>query len=198
MNTSRHLRPARAPFPDSSGFTLLEALIALLVLSIGLLGLAALQTRGLAYSHDAYLRSQATFLAYDIIERMRARKTGIIDVDEGKGISPDADVATALNAYTNASPTAGSYCGTSTEDASANNEVYCWQQRLKGATPYNTSGAIGLPGGTGTISQIAGGSTTTNATDDYYQVVLTWKDRSRPVDSSGNPYVITQTWTFQP
>lgn len=54
------------------GFTLLEVLVALLVLSIGLLGLAALTTLGLRFNNSAYARSQATLLAYDIVDRMRA------------------------------------------------------------------------------------------------------------------------------
>ena len=54
------------------GFTLIEVLIAVIVLSIGLLGLASLQASGLKNDHNSYLRSQASFLAYDIIDRMRA------------------------------------------------------------------------------------------------------------------------------
>lgn len=54
------------------GFTLLEVLIALVVLSIGLLGIAALQGIGLRSSQGAYLTSQAGLLAYDIADRIRA------------------------------------------------------------------------------------------------------------------------------
>ncbi|MGH8645915.1 MAG: type IV pilus modification protein PilV [Gammaproteobacteria bacterium] len=65
----------RAKLPRSAqGFTLLEVLVAVLVLSLGLLGLAALQSAGLRQNHSAYHRSQATLLAYDIIDRMRANK----------------------------------------------------------------------------------------------------------------------------
>lgn len=56
------------------GFSLLEVMIALVILSIGLLGLAGLQGTGLRTNHEAYLRSQATLLAYDIVERMRANR----------------------------------------------------------------------------------------------------------------------------
>lgn len=58
----------------TAGFSLLEVLVALLVLSIGLLGLAMLQVKGMQFNSDAYLRTQATILAYDIIDRMRANK----------------------------------------------------------------------------------------------------------------------------
>jgi len=60
----------------AGGFTLLEVLVALLVLAIGLLGLAALQTMSFKFNHQSYERTQATFLAYDILDRMRANPTG--------------------------------------------------------------------------------------------------------------------------
>ena len=59
------------------GFTLLEVLIALLILSIGLLGLAALQTTSLRSNEMASMRTAATHLAYDITDRMRANPTGV-------------------------------------------------------------------------------------------------------------------------
>ena len=59
------------------GFTLLEVLIALLILSIGLLGLASLQTNGLRSNQMASMRTTATQLAYDIADRMRANPVGV-------------------------------------------------------------------------------------------------------------------------
>ena len=59
------------------GFTLLEVLIALLILSIGLLGLAALQTTSLRSNQMASMRTSATQLAYDISDRMRANPAGV-------------------------------------------------------------------------------------------------------------------------
>jgi len=59
------------------GFTLLEVLIALLILSIGLLGLAALQTTGLRSNQMASMRTLATEAAYDITDRMRANPVGV-------------------------------------------------------------------------------------------------------------------------
>jgi len=55
-----------------SGFSLLEVLITLVIVATGLLGLAAMQARGLSTNHNAYVRSQATLLAYDLTDRMRA------------------------------------------------------------------------------------------------------------------------------
>ncbi len=48
--------------------------MALLVLSIGLIGVAALQANALQANHGSQMRSQATNLAYDIADRMRANR----------------------------------------------------------------------------------------------------------------------------
>lgn len=58
----------------SSGISLIEMLIALLVLSFGLLGIAGLQAYSLRNNSNAYYRSVANSLAYDIVDRMRANR----------------------------------------------------------------------------------------------------------------------------
>lgn len=55
------------------GFTLLEAMIALLVLSIGLLGLAGLQASSARLGYEAHMRSITTLAASEIIEKIRMR-----------------------------------------------------------------------------------------------------------------------------
>lgn len=68
------------PEPNAAtGFSLLEVLIALLVLSLGLLGLAALQARTVQFNQGAYLRSQATSLAYVMADRMRANRDAALN-----------------------------------------------------------------------------------------------------------------------
>ena len=57
------------------GFTLIEALVALVVLSIGLLGVAGMQIAGLRANQSAGSRTQASYLADDIVDRMRANTT---------------------------------------------------------------------------------------------------------------------------
>ncbi|MFC3284188.1 type IV pilus modification protein PilV [Litchfieldella rifensis] len=54
------------------GFTLVEALIALLVLSFGLLGVAAMQLKAMQGAHVSYQRSLATVIASDANERLWA------------------------------------------------------------------------------------------------------------------------------
>jgi type IV pilus assembly protein PilV len=56
------------------GATMIEVLVALFVLSVGLLGVAGMQQIGLRNSHTAQLRGQATALATDIADRMRANR----------------------------------------------------------------------------------------------------------------------------
>jgi type IV pilus assembly protein PilV len=63
----------------SGGFSLIEVLVGLIILAIGLLGLAGLQLEALRNNNSAYLRSQATFLAYDIMDRMRANRSHALD-----------------------------------------------------------------------------------------------------------------------
>lgn len=57
-----------------SGSSLLEVLVAVVILAFGLLGLAGLQATSVKSSHSAYQRSQATLLAYDMADRMRAAR----------------------------------------------------------------------------------------------------------------------------
>lgn len=64
---SRVSNPLRA-----RGFSLIEVLVAIVVLSIGLLGLAALQVSGLRVGQSSFYRAQAAQLATDMADRLRA------------------------------------------------------------------------------------------------------------------------------
>jgi len=59
-----------------AGFSLIEVLVALVVTTMGLLGLASLQLLSLKTQHNAFTRGQATQLNHDIIERMRSNCVG--------------------------------------------------------------------------------------------------------------------------
>ena len=117
----------------SGGFTLLEVLIALVVLSIGLLGIAALQGVGLRTSHGAHLSAQASLLAYDMADRMRANPETLATYD---GFLTDT-IDCALAAPTTPLATADLW------------EWACAVQSL-------------LPGGSGSIAGVAVGGTTAN------------------------------------
>ncbi len=119
----------------NSGFTLIEVLVALLIVAIGLLSVAALQLQGLKYSHEAYLRSQINILAYDIAERMRLNRS---------------NAASYVGNYTiPASAPAG--CTTSTAGNAAN-DLACWRQQVFNALPPGGSANITANGDLYTIT----------------------------------------------
>ncbi|MDN3639509.1 type IV pilus modification protein PilV [Simiduia curdlanivorans] len=98
------------------GATLIEILITVLILAVGLLGVAALQTQSLSFNRDAYHRSQASVLAYDIIDRMRLNRQNILQYNIGVA---DAD------------PSAGSLPG---------DDVIAWRALLASALPQGIGG----------------------------------------------------------
>ena len=58
-----------------AGFTLLEILIAIIVIAIGLLGLFGLQAKAQKAETESYYRTQALVLIQDIADRMNANRT---------------------------------------------------------------------------------------------------------------------------
>jgi len=64
--------PARGASLPQAGVSLVEVLVAVVLLSIGLLGLAGLQAGGMRVGQSSSHRSQAAQLAQDMIERVRA------------------------------------------------------------------------------------------------------------------------------
>jgi type IV pilus assembly protein PilV len=65
-------RPEALRRDRQSGFTLIEVLVSVIVLSIGLVGVAGLQAVSLKNNQSAFMRSQASALAYDLADRMRS------------------------------------------------------------------------------------------------------------------------------
>jgi len=74
MQNAIHYRPINRAI----GMTLIEVLVAVVVISIGLLGVAALQITSLRDNYSASLRTQASALAEDILDRMRANRSATI------------------------------------------------------------------------------------------------------------------------
>lgn len=67
-------RGASAVRPREAGFSMIEVLVAVLVLALGLLGFALLQTTNLRFTQSANYRTEATNLAYDLLDQMRANR----------------------------------------------------------------------------------------------------------------------------
>ncbi|MBO9715981.1 MAG: type IV pilus modification protein PilV [Pseudoxanthomonas sp.] len=59
------------------GFSLIEVMIAVLVLGVGLLGFALLQTMSVRFTQSANQRTQATNLAYDMLDQIRANRLAV-------------------------------------------------------------------------------------------------------------------------
>lgn len=100
------------PKARSRGLTLVEILVALIILSIGLLGLASMQTASVKFSTSAYQRTQATAIAYDLVDRMRGNRLAALNGDynvpfddpippcgafDGSGTLRDQDIAAWRN-----------------------------------------------------------------------------------------------------
>lgn len=70
------MRYARSPrtLGRSRGLTLVEVLVTLVIISVGLLGVAALQLTTVRNNYDSFVRSQAAMLASDMLDRMRANR----------------------------------------------------------------------------------------------------------------------------
>ena len=143
----------------NTGFTLIEVLIAMLVLAVGLLGLAGLQAASLKNNQSAYNRSQAIQLAYDLADRMRANVTGAATYT---AILPSAATAKA-NCLT--------ITGCSVADM-AENDLFEWN---------NTLSTV-LPSSTGTITVATDAST--NPPTTIFTITITWDDnRDGNIDS---------------
>ena len=145
--------------PNANGFTLLEVLIALVIFSIGLLGLAGMQMQGLKYNHESYLRSQATLLAYDLLDRMRSNSTASASYVVN-------DAAATTTPPTNC---AGNSASCSTADF-ATFDIHEWKTAIA-----NT-----LPKGKGKVD-----ADTVNTSPQNYIITITWAIGDR--DSENNP-----------
>ena len=99
-----------------AGFNLIEVMVALVIFSIGLLGLAGLQQVGLTQNTTAMQRTQAMSHAYDILDRMRNNKS----VD-----------------YSSISPASSPNCVTSSCNTAqiASYDIYEWNLALADALP---------------------------------------------------------------
>ncbi len=143
-----------------TGFTLIEVLVALVVLSIGLLGIAALHIDGVRTGYSALQRTHAVNLAADMADRIRANPAGDYDVGAGAaGAQPATVCADTVDgeAPTNCSP-----------DQMAAYDVWEWRTALE------PSSATGLPDGRGQIDI----DTTTDP--DSAVITVSWTDKGAP------------------
>lgn len=76
---------------------MLEVLVTILIMSVGLLGLAGLTAASMRNNHGAYHRTQAVWLAYDIADRMRANRAAAIGGGYNHALGAAVPVGGAVN-----------------------------------------------------------------------------------------------------
>jgi type IV pilus assembly protein PilV len=154
------------------GFTLIEVLVALFILSTGILGAVAMQASAKKGSFDAIQRSLASTLAQNILERMRgndARMGGnVLDGYNGSyGSSP-------LAAPANRCDLPASLC---TPVELITNDLYEWEQSLIGADSKDGTANIGG------LSQVLG---CINHSNGVVSVAISWEGREETSDGAIN------------
>ena len=159
-----------------SGFSLIEVLVALIILAIGLLGLASLQMTSLKFNTDAYLRTQATTLAYDVIDRMRINNAGVLTGNYTVTLSSDANAK--LSAYVACKgTTCNCYSGGNCSPANiALFDLGSWYERLDAA----------LPGASENRATISLGANNTAT------ITINWRERDLPQFQTW----VVQLWPF--
>jgi type IV pilus assembly protein PilV len=136
-----------------SGFTLIEVLVSLVVLSIGLLGIGKLVLFSAHANDSAYLRGQATELAYEILDNMRAnRETAVTQGYDTALTAVPANPGSCLAA-------------TCSPVQLALYDVYTWKMRL--ATQ---------PSGQGTLPSGKGSVVTSTTTPTTATITVQWDD----------------------
>lgn len=112
----------------SAGFTLLEVMIAMVIFSIGLLGLAGIQAVALKNNNSAYTRTVSMQLAYNIADVIRASADNIGSVDGGYDAVTTAIPGTAPTSCVQKDGVGAPNC---TESDLVNFELYHWKKRIE-------------------------------------------------------------------
>ncbi|MFT6924522.1 MAG: type IV pilus assembly protein PilV [Psychromonas sp.] len=161
-------RQKRLMTRNQQGSSLLEVLIAVLILGIGLLGLAFLQMVSLKNINNSQFRTLATVYAYDMAERMRSNQTAV-----------SAGNYDSITAIVNDPPGCPPSC---TVAQIAQLDGYQWNQQIKqgyyvgelGLTEEAKNFNIGgLPSGIGTVTK----------NGNVYDIKIAWQEQQR--DSAG-------------
>lgn len=126
-------------FRSKSGFTLIEVLITIVVLSVGLLGVAWLEFYSLRFNDNAHQQSMATILAKDMTERMRANPALFEEDDSDIPYTfyyNDSDWDTLDDSEPTNCSTASADCGPQTL---AHRDIWEWQTEVQEKLPNATA-----------------------------------------------------------
>ena len=139
-----HLKSRRfAGRKAHSGFSLIEVLVAILVLLFGLLGMAGVQVRATQAEFESYQRKQALLLLQDMVDRLQSNRLvascyAITDVTTG---APYAGTASGGGSATAGLAACGA--GSLTAQAVANNDLTSWSNALFGAAELIGTSNVG-------------------------------------------------------
>lgn len=154
------------------GFTLIEVLVALFILSTGILGAVAMQASAKKGSFDAMQRSMASTLAQNILERMRGNDGSIgSNVLDGYNGSYGK---TPLGEPSNRCDLPASLCS---PVELITNDLYEWEQSLIGADSKDGTANIGG------LSQVLG---CINHSNGVVSVAISWEGREETSDGAIN------------
>ncbi len=121
------MRPTRSPL--QSGFSLIEAMVALVVVSVGMIGIAGLYGQGLSAGRTALYRTQAVNLGADMADRIRVNRLGGANY-AGLGANNACDPPGAVNC---------------TPAQMAAHDVWVWTNQVQAQLP-NGIGAVAVAG----------------------------------------------------
>jgi len=152
------------------GMSLIEILVAVFVVSIGLLGVARMEILSKQSGYEALQRTSASMLAQEMMEKMRANPSSLVSyvnqvVGDGYAPTPGTDCSS-----TN--------CATPAEIAAY--DIWGWEQQLIGAA--EKSGAAntgGLADPRGCITGPAGGA-------GAYSISIVWKGKTPLTNPAGS------------
>jgi type IV pilus assembly protein PilV len=152
---------------DQKGFSMIEVLVTLVLISIGVLGMVAMQARTITYTQDSVQRNAAAALADDLLEILRADSGHVLDA---RGIpSSDSDYYKAKGSDF-PSPADEKTCGSSI--ATATDRLGCWAIRAQAALP----GADELMRDEFHVCRTSGASTC-SGTGSAIEVQVAWRVR---------------------
>jgi type IV pilus assembly protein PilV len=159
------------------GFTLIEVLVSTLVLTVGILGVAAMQMVSFQTNQGAYMRSQAVYLSQDILDRMRANQDGYRSTTVYDALD------TSDNQTIPASPNCVGTTNGCTSLQMAQQDLREWSQNF---TNIDNVGEYRprLMNGVGTIARGAG---------NEFTVTVTWDERDYDADGNLTRDVMTRT-----
>src|SRR5207237_10025490 len=133
----------------SRGFTLIEVLISLLILTFGLLGLAALQGRAQQAEVESYQRAQALVLVQDMVDRINSTRKAA----GCYAFTPMPDTGAVYAGTAAAAPTCTGAFGTTQTRAQADADMLAWHNLLKGSAETLGASQVGaMIGARGCVS----------------------------------------------